>query len=94
MVITYNSGEADRILESKTLTIHRWFKSGETKIIQDLWEVVMNNYEESFDNLYELLQIYRRHTTVRSRAEIYKDEKTIEITNRSVIFPNILIIKK
>ena len=94
MIVTYNSGEADRMMESDTIIIQRWFKSGETLIIHDLWEVVMNNYEETFEDLYELLLLYRKHTTVKSRAEIYKDEKTIEITNRSVIFPNILITKK
>lgn len=94
MLIEYTSGRADKVLETDTLVIQRWFKSGETLIIHDLWEVCYLNSEETFDDLYELLKLYYKHRTVKSRAEISKSENTIEITNKSIIFPNILILKK
>ena len=94
MIIEYNSGRADKIIETDTLTIQRWFKKGETLIIHDLWEVCYLNSEETFEDLYYLLKLYYKHRTVKSKAEISKSENTIEITNRSVIFPNILILKK
>ena len=39
-------------------------------------------------------KFYQRNTTVKSKVDIYKDKDRIEITNKSIIFPNILIIKK
>ena len=50
--------------------------------------------DEDFDVLYNLLKFYQRNTTVKSKVDIYKDKDRIEITNKSIIFPNILIIKK
>ena len=57
-------------------------------------EIVIKNSDEDFDVLYNLLKFYQRNTTVKSKVDIYKDKDRIEITNKSIIFPNILIIKK
>ena len=57
-------------------------------------EIIIKNSDEDFDVLYNLLKFYQRNTTVKSKVDIYKDKDRIEITNKSIIFPNILIIKK
>ena len=57
-------------------------------------EIIVKNSDEDFDVLYNLLKFYQRNTTVKSKVDIYKDKDRIEITNKSIIFPNILIIKK
>ena len=57
-------------------------------------EIIIKNSDEDFDVLYNLLKFYQRNTTVKSKVVIYKDKDRIEITNKSIIFPNILIIKK
>ena len=57
-------------------------------------EIIIKNSDEDFDVLYNLLKFYQRNTPVKSKVDIYKDKDRIEITNKSIIFPNILIIKK
>lgn len=57
-------------------------------------EIIIKNSDEDFEVLYNLLKFYQRNTTVKSKVDIYKDKDRIEITNKSIIFPNILIIKK
>ena len=57
-------------------------------------EIIIKNSDEDFDVLYNLLKFYQRNTTVKSKLDIYKDKELIEITNKSIYFPNILIIKK
>ena len=57
-------------------------------------EIIVKNSDEDFEVLYDLLKFYQRNTTVKSKVDIYKDKDRIEITNKSIIFPNILIIKK
>lgn len=93
MVIEYTSGKADQEIQTETITAYKWNKKNETLIIYELWEIIDNNRDESFDDLYKLLKLYYSQKTVKSKAEIYKNEDTIEITNRSIIFPNIIIIK-
>lgn len=94
MIIEYTRSSADRIIENKYFTAYRWTKPKDTIIIHDLWDVIGKNSEENFDEIYRLLTVYSKLTTVKSKASISKDENRIEITNKSVVFPNILILKK
>lgn len=95
MTIEYTSGQADVDLTGEHINALRWYKKTDTLIIDDLWEVVENNIDETPEDLFNLLKLYYKNKTVRSRAEISFDRQSgrIEITNKSIIFPNILIIK-
>lgn len=92
-MIEYTSGKANSEIQTENITAYKWNKKNETLIIYELWEVIDNNRDESFDDLYKLLKLYYSQKKVKSKAEIYKNENTIEITNRSIVFPNILIKK-
>ena len=93
MIIEYTRTSADRVIKSKYFTAYRWAKSKDAIIIHDLWDVIVKNPDENFDAIYRLHKLYSKLTTVKSKASISKDENRIEITNKSVIFPNILILK-
>ena len=94
MIIEYTRGNADKEIKGFDFTAYRWTKHKDTLIIHNLWEIIVKNSDEDFDVLYNLLKFYQRNTTVKSKVDIYKDKDRIEITNKSIIFPNILIIKK
>lgn len=93
MIIEYTSGQADYEIKGKHFTAYKWNKSNETMVIYDLWEVVKNNIEETPTEMFELLKLYYANKTVKSKATLSfdKESQEIEITNKSVIFPNILI---
>lgn len=94
MIIEYTRGDADKEIKGFDFTAYRWTKPKDTIIIHDLWDVIGKNSEENFDEIYRLLTVYSKLITVKSKASISKDENRIEITNKSVVFPNILILKK
>lgn len=81
-------------------TAKRWCKKTDTLIIDKLWSIINENDNLSFDELYLKLKEYYKNKTEKSFAEIYLEkgfeniDRYIQITNKSIIFPNILIIKK
>ena len=94
MVIEYTREDADSKIIGFDFIAYRWIKPKDTLIIHNLWEIIVKNSDEDFEVLYNLLKFYQTNTLIKSKVDIYKDKDRIEITNKSIIFPNILIIKK
>lgn len=93
-VITYSRGVADVQYTGHDWEAMRWFKKNDTLIIDELWRFIDSNRNLPFDSLYPMLKELYKNKTVRSFADIHKDEYqgkgVIEITTRG-IFPKILI---
>jgi len=92
-IITYERGHANTTYFGTDWEAYRWTNKRDTLILDQLWSFINNNRMIPFEQLCELLKTFYKTKTVKSYAELHRDEGRFEITNKGVL-PKILIVKK
>ena len=95
MVITYTRGSAHTEYKGKDWVAYSWIDIvKDTLICWELKNVVENNTDLTFDELYELLKNTYKNKKVKSSCDILLDKSTMTIDLiRKGVFPFILIKK-
>lgn len=92
-VITYERGYPNTTYFGTDWEAYRWVNKKDTLILDQLWRFINNNRMIPYEQLCELLKTFYKTKTVKSYAELHKDGKRFEITNRGIM-PKILIVNK
>jgi len=95
MKIEITQGRADQIKDYDHFEAHRWRKSNDTLILDNLWYDTILDYGKyaTYEQMVDEIKSAYKNKTVKSTVSFYESDGRFEIIKKGV-FPSIVLWKK